>query len=49
MELEDSNQTGTIKDPVPEDSEHSSEDEIDPVDVSSGGDNSVSTRPWTRS
>ena len=49
VELEDSNQTGTSKDPVQEDSGDSSEDETDPMDVSKCGDNSVSTRPWTRS
>ena len=49
VELDDSNQTGTIKDPVQEDSGDSSEDDIDHVNVSSGGDNSVSTRTWTRS
>ena len=49
VELEDSNQTRTIEDPIQKDSGDSSEHEIDPVVVSSGGDNSVSTRPWTRS
>ena len=49
VELEDSNQTVTLMDTVQEDSGDSSEDETDPVDVSSGGDKSVSTRPWTRS
>ena len=49
MEFEDSNQTGTIEDPFQEDSGDYSEDVRDPEDVSSGNDNGVSARPWTRS
>ena len=49
-EPEDSNQSGTVEDPIDEDQEDSSEDDQDPDNISEdGGDNSVSTRPWTRS
>ena len=46
----DSNQSGTMEDPIHEDQKDSSEDEQDPdQDSEDGGDISVSTRPWTRS
>ena len=46
----DSNQSGTLEDPIHEDQEDSSEDEQDPDNIlEDGDDTSVSTRPWTRS
>ena len=49
-EPEDCNQSRALEDPIQEDQKGSSEDEQDPDNVSEDSNNqSVSTRPWTRS
>jgi len=47
-EPDDCIQAGNMADPIQEDQEDSSEDEQDSDNSVDGGDESVSTRPWTR-